>query len=133
MFSVINWPCTAGDYNELPDVIDADATLKPLEAELEELIRRGSEACLATPFEHGSLGGFLLHKHRALDEGYSMVERHGQCQNPQRTRTVSKSEERKNPIRCASPPQEWARLDRYSARFLCRRGRGLRKGKGRSC
>lgn len=78
MFSVINRPCSASDYNELPDVIDADATLKPLEAELEELIRRGSEACLATPFENGSLGGFLLHKHWELAEGYSMVERHGQ-------------------------------------------------------
>lgn len=78
MFSVINRPCSAGDYNELPDVIDADAALKPLEAELDELVRRGSEACVATPFEHGSLGGFLLHRHWELDDGYSMVERSGQ-------------------------------------------------------
>lgn len=59
------------------DVVAADAALRPLEAELDELIRDGSQACLATPFEHGSLGGFLLHKHWELDDGYSMVERCG--------------------------------------------------------
>jgi hypothetical protein len=77
MFSVMNRPCSAGEYNELPDVVDADAALKPLEAELDELIRHASQACLATPFEGGSLGGFLLHKHWELDDGYSMVERCG--------------------------------------------------------
>jgi hypothetical protein len=77
VFSVVNRPCSAGEYNELPGVADADAALRPLEAALGELIRRGSQACLATPFEHGSLGGFLLHKHCELDEGYSMVERCG--------------------------------------------------------
>ena len=77
MFSVVKRPCSAGEYNELPDVVEADAALKPLGAELDELIRRGSLACLATPFEHGSLGGFLLHKYWELDDGYSVVERCG--------------------------------------------------------
>lgn len=77
MFSVMNRPCSASEYNELPDVLAADAALRPLEAELDELIRSGWQACQATPFEDGSLGGFLLHKHWELDDGYSVVERCG--------------------------------------------------------
>lgn len=41
MFSVMNRPCSASEYNELPDVLAADAALRPLEAELDELIRSG--------------------------------------------------------------------------------------------
>lgn len=64
-------------YNALPDVVDADMVMKPLRRHLENLVEAGSQACGATPFLHGELGAFLLHRHWEVSAGEAMIERHG--------------------------------------------------------
>ena len=74
MFAVIDEACCSRTYNELPDVVDADAALKPLGTELKEAVTRASEVCRGNWFPSESLGGFLLHKHWDIGKEQSMVE-----------------------------------------------------------
>jgi hypothetical protein len=77
MFTVMDQPCRSSDYNELPEVLAADAALKPLQAALDKLISFGSQACDSTPFAHGSVGGLLLHRHWEIQDGECIIERPG--------------------------------------------------------
>ena len=78
MFTVVDQPCRSSVYNNLPDVVDADAALRPFRATLAKLVGSGTQVCQSTPFEDGAIGGFLLHRHWELNQDECIIERPGQ-------------------------------------------------------
>ena len=75
MFAVINKPPSPHEYNGLPGIMEADAAIKGVRGPLDRLIDHGSKACRSTPFAHGEIGAFLLHKHWEVQDGECMIER----------------------------------------------------------
>jgi hypothetical protein len=101
MFAVIDEACSSRTYNELPDVVDADAALKPLGTELKEAITRASQVCRDNSFPPEALGGFLLHKHWDIDKEQSMIELPGL--HPSGRRALCTSARPSTLLRSAAP------------------------------